>query len=70
MYRITFADFNKAIALNPNLAEAYANSGLLYAKMGNTKTARINLQQAQQLFISQGNSAGAEKVASILQQLP
>ena len=39
-------------------------------EMGNTEAAKTNLQQAQQLFISQGNSAGAEKVASILQQLP
>jgi Tfp pilus assembly protein PilF len=52
------------------LAEAYANLGLLYMEMDNTETAKTNLQKAQELFTAQGNTAGAEQIANILQQLP
>lgn len=38
-------------------------------EMGNTEAAKTNLQQAQQLFISQGNTAGTEQVANYLQQI-
>jgi hypothetical protein len=37
--------------------------------MDNTEAARTNLEKAQQLFISQGNTTGAEQIANILQQL-
>jgi tetratricopeptide (TPR) repeat protein/S1-C subfamily serine protease len=67
---LALADYNRAISLNPNDASAYVNSGLLYGKMGNTEAARTNLQQARELFIAQGNTAGVELVANILQQLP
>jgi hypothetical protein len=39
-------------------------------KMDNTEAAKTNLHKAQELFIAQGNTAGAEQVANILQQLP
>jgi Flp pilus assembly protein TadD len=68
--KLALVDWNKAIALNPNLAEAYANSGLLYMKMGNTEAAKTNLQKTQELFTAQGNTAGAEQAANLLQQLP
>jgi Flp pilus assembly protein TadD len=58
------------ISIEPNDAEAYGSLGLLYMKMGNTEAAKTNLQKAQELFIAQGNTAGAEQVANILQQLP
>ena len=64
------ADYNKAIAINRNYAEAYGNLGLVYQEIGKLETARVHLQKAQQLFIAQGNSAAAEQVASLLQQLP
>jgi hypothetical protein len=38
--------------------------------MGNTEAAKTNLQKAQELFIAQGNTAGAEQTANFLQQLP
>jgi hypothetical protein len=34
------------------------------------KGAKTNLLKAQELFIAQGNTAGAEQIANILQQLP
>jgi hypothetical protein len=38
--------------------------------MGDTQVAKTNLQKAQELFTAQGNTAGVEQVANILQQLP
>jgi hypothetical protein len=38
--------------------------------MGNTEAAKTNLQKAQELFTAQGNTAGAEQAANLLQQLP
>jgi tetratricopeptide (TPR) repeat protein len=67
---LAIADYNQAIALNPNHAEAYGNLGLLYEKIGNTKAARSNSQKAQELFTAQGRTADAEQAANFLQQLP
>jgi tetratricopeptide (TPR) repeat protein len=67
---LALADYNKAIAIDSNYALAYGNLGLLYQKMGNPEAARTNLQKAQELFISQGRTADAEKAANLLQQLP
>ena len=63
-------DYNQAIQLNSDYAEAYANLGLLYRQLGSIEEARTNLQKARQLFIAQNNTAGAETVANVLEQLP
>jgi hypothetical protein len=43
--------------------------GVLYAKLKQTKKAKINLQQAAILFHQQNNMATDEKVMQFLQQL-
>jgi tetratricopeptide (TPR) repeat protein len=63
------SDLNKAIAINPQLALAYYNRGVLYFRLGNKQKAISNFQQAQKLFIVQGDSASSEKVARVLAQL-
>ncbi|MBD2777451.1 serine protease [Iningainema tapete] len=68
-WELALADYNKAIQLNPTLTEAYANRGVLYANMGDKQRAIQDLQQAAKLFQAQNNSAGYEKVMSILKQL-
>ena len=67
---LAFSDFNQAIQLDPNLALAYANLGLLYGQLESIEEARTNLEKARQLFIAQNNTAGAETVSSLLEQLP
>ena len=67
---LALADYNQAISLNPNFAVAYYNLGVAQMKIKNNEAARTNFQKAQQLFIDQGNIALADKIASILQQLP
>ena len=67
--QLALSDLNRTIQLNPDFAEAYTNLGLLYMQLENMEKARINFQKAQQLFISQGDTAGAEYVASFLEKL-
>ena len=45
-YDLALADYNKAIELNRNFANAYLGRGLSYAILGQTKKAKIDLQQA------------------------
>ncbi len=67
---LALADYNHAIEINPQFAEAYGNLGVVHIELKNTEEARFNLQKAQQLFIAQGDTARAEQVANLLQQLP
>ena len=64
------ADFKQAILIDPKYAEAYANLGFAYLQIGNIKSAQTNLQEAQQLFLSQGNPVSAQQVDFFLRQLP
>jgi tetratricopeptide (TPR) repeat protein/S1-C subfamily serine protease len=68
-YELALADFSKAIELNRNFANAYLGRGLLYAILGQTKKAKIDLQQAAIIFRQQNNMAAYEQVMQILQQL-
>jgi tetratricopeptide (TPR) repeat protein len=66
---LALADYSHAIKINPEYALAYGNRGILKSEMGDRKGAITDLEQAQQLFISQDNSSGAEFVADLLQKL-
>ncbi|MBC1198388.1 tetratricopeptide repeat protein, partial [Microcystis aeruginosa BLCCF158] len=68
-YELALADWNKAIKINPNHAEAYANRGVLYAELKQTEKAKIDLQQAAILFRQQNNMAAYEQVMQVLQIL-
>ena len=69
-YDLALSDYNKALQINPQYAEAYINRGLVYFKQGNIGQAKINFQKGYQLFVAQGNTALANQVANVLQQLP
>ena len=56
-YELALADYTKAIDINPNHAEAYANRGGLYAILGQPEKVKIDLQQAAILFLQQNNMA-------------
>jgi Flp pilus assembly protein TadD len=63
------ADFTKAIAINPQYAEAYNNRGIVYATTGNGQQSKQDLQRAAQLLRQQGKMTDYEKVMQLLQQL-
>jgi tetratricopeptide (TPR) repeat protein len=64
------ADFKRVIAINPNYPNAYVGLGVVYQQKKYIAAARTNLQKAQQLSLAQGNTALAQTVANLLQQLP
>ncbi|MCF8296047.1 MAG: tetratricopeptide repeat protein [Saprospiraceae bacterium] len=45
-YQMAIAQYNKAILINPNLAEAYSNMGIAYKNLGDFKTALTHLEKA------------------------
>jgi len=46
-------DFDKAIGLNPNLADAYGNRGRIYKEIGNYEESVRDLKKASILFFTQ-----------------
>jgi tetratricopeptide (TPR) repeat protein/S1-C subfamily serine protease len=68
-YPKAIADYDKAIAINLEEAEAYANRGAAYAKTGNTRQAKQDLQTAAKLFRQQENLPAYELVMQMLQQM-
>lgn len=48
--RRAIADYTRAVELNPNLADAYGNRGILLYNLGNKQRAIADLQRAADLF--------------------
>ncbi len=62
-------DYTQAIAINPNLAEAYTNRGIVYYNLGDINKARENFQRAAELFLTQGRTADYERAIRLLNSL-
>ena len=56
-------DFNRAIALNPNYADAYNNRGFVYIEKGNMTKAATDFQKACDL----GYQVGCANLQKVLQ---
>lgn len=69
-YEQALADHNKAIEIDRQYAPAYLGLGVVYLRTENIEEAKINLEKARQLYISQTNTAGAESIDNILKHLP
>ncbi|WP_295618518.1 tetratricopeptide repeat-containing serine protease family protein [Chamaesiphon sp. GL140_3_metabinner_50] len=56
-YRLSLADYNRAIALNPNLANSYGARGILkYTKLNDRAGGIADMQTAARLAKAQGNN--------------
>ena len=55
-----FKDYNRAIEINPEFAEAFYNRGLGFEKMGNQKSAINDYEKAAGLYLQQGYIAQQE----------
>ena len=60
------ADFNQALRLNSNFADAYSGRGFAYLVLGESQKAIADLQKAANLFQQQGNTAKAQQILDAL----
>jgi tetratricopeptide (TPR) repeat protein len=63
------ADFDQVIRLNPNFAIAYFNRGKPRYELGDQQGAIADLQKAAELYQTQGDQVGYQKVTEILSQI-
>ena len=69
-YDKAISDFNKAIELQSDYAEAYRDLGKAYVAIGDTANAKEAFETAVRLFEEQGNPYVAEQVKQLLEELP
>ncbi|MHC5862077.1 tetratricopeptide repeat protein, partial [Nostoc sp.] len=62
-------DYNQAIRINPNFAEAYYNRGIARASSGDDRLAIEDLQKAANLFQEQGSIAKYQAVIKKIKQI-
>jgi Flp pilus assembly protein TadD len=66
-YQKTIADFNEAIRLNPDNAEAYKYRGISYAILDEDDQASFDLYKAADLYQQQGDIEGYQEILSIIE---
>ena len=62
----TTKDYNKAIKLNPDDAEAYGNRGIAYAKLGKYNRAREDMLRAGNLFTNERRMEDAIRACEVI----
>lgn len=67
-FGLALSDYQSAIALNlnPDDASAHIALGEVYSQKDDSAASRNYVQKAQQLFLSQGNTALAEQLTNLL----
>ncbi|MGB3757800.1 MAG: tetratricopeptide repeat protein [Rivularia sp. (in: cyanobacteria)] len=68
-YRAAIADYNKAIQINPNYANAYNNRGVARASLKDKQGVIADFQKAAQLYQQQGRRAEAQKLLNIIAEV-
>ncbi|MDB9541258.1 tetratricopeptide repeat protein [Anabaenopsis tanganyikae CS-531] len=66
---LALADYNKAIAIDPNDAYAYLYRGAVYVYLRDINKARENLQRAGQLYLTQDDPDGYQRTITLLNSL-
>jgi tetratricopeptide (TPR) repeat protein len=62
------ADYNQALRLNPNLAQAYGNRGVARDDSGDNKGAIADLHKAADLFPQQRNTQLYQKAQDLIRK--
>nr|WP_238549407.1 tetratricopeptide repeat protein [Acaryochloris marina] len=68
-YSKAIADFDRAIALNPELPAAYGGRSATYFSLDNTSQAKQDLETAAKLLKEQGEQAKYQAMLDILDYL-
>ena len=67
-FELALADYNRAIEINPEYAQAYWARGLVYAVEEKKELVIADYNKAQKLFIAQGDTTLAETVSTGLKE--
>ena len=62
------SNFETAVKLDPQLADAVVNRGLVYQQLGFTAKAKEDLNRAAELFRQQGKTESYNQIKQMLQQ--
>jgi tetratricopeptide (TPR) repeat protein len=62
-------DYNEAIRLNPNYADAYNNRGNTYQNLGDKQKALVDLREASRLYEQQGKTSDYEDALNRIRKL-
>jgi tetratricopeptide (TPR) repeat protein len=68
-YQAAIEDYNRVIELNPNLALAYYNRGLVRTKLSDRQGAIADFQRAADLYQQQGQTQQHQDAIDHIQQL-
>jgi tetratricopeptide (TPR) repeat protein len=63
------ADYNSALKINSNYADAYNNRGLARSDVGDKQGAIADLQKAAELFQQQGNTQLSQTILEYIKKL-
>ena len=65
---LALEDYNMAIKLKPEMAEAYLSRGFLYKEIGEDGKSRMDLEKALSIYEKNGKYIAAETVRRILRR--
>ncbi|WP_019508099.1 tetratricopeptide repeat protein [Pleurocapsa sp. PCC 7319] len=68
-YQQAIAEYDEAIKLNPNLAEAFGNRGFLRFQLGEKQEGLKDLQHAAELFLDEGNVDRYQQTIAFIQMI-
>ena len=68
-FQQAIAEYDEAIKLNPNLAEAFGNRGFLRFQLGDKQEGLKDLQHAAELFLDEGNMDRYQQTIAFIQMI-
>jgi len=69
-YEKAISEYNKAIEIDPENAEAYFSLGLAQSLLNRNDAARNSLERSKYLFRKKGDEQNVQKVDGVIDKLP
>jgi tetratricopeptide (TPR) repeat protein len=62
-------DYNRALRLDPDFADAYLNRGLARLRLGNRREALVDFRKAAALFAQRGDEVMHQQILDLMQKV-